>query len=157
MFPQPLFPRHRKGDSNLLLLLQQLDISGLVLPSSIYKSTLLQIPLQTPPSLRHPLHATRRPPLRGPRDTIHPDLQRVIQSSLKILEQTHSHPTLLLPKYNPQSAKMPSEYRHMSTGSLNIPPPTAANGNGSGGPPPNAAGGMGRFEGPRSPPGRQSK
>lgn len=55
---------------------------------------------------------------------------------------------------------MPSEYRHMSTGSLNIPPPTApnANGNGNGngaGQPP--AGGMGRFEGPRSPPGRQSQ
>ncbi|EPE34362.1 CCCH zinc finger [Glarea lozoyensis ATCC 20868] len=48
---------------------------------------------------------------------------------------------------------MPSEYRHMSSGSLNIPPPTAANGN-SGGPPP--VGGMGRFDGPRSPPGRQN-
>lgn len=44
----------------------------------------------------------------------------------------------------------------MSTGSLNIPPPTAVNGN-SGGPQQNGAGGMGRFEGPRSPPGRQSK
>lgn len=55
-----------------------------------------------------------------------------------------------------QSDNMPSEYRHMSTGSLNIPPPTAVNGNG-GGPQQNGAGGMGRFEGPRSPPGRQSK
>ena len=52
------------------------------------------------------------------------------------------------------SPRMPSEYRHMSTGSLNIPPPTALNGNGAGQPP---AGGMGRFEGPRSPPGRQSQ
>ncbi|KAG9229126.1 hypothetical protein BJ875DRAFT_446249 [Amylocarpus encephaloides] len=48
---------------------------------------------------------------------------------------------------------MPSEYRHMSSGSLNIPPPTSLNGNG-GGPPP--VGGMGRFDGPRSPPGRQN-
>lgn len=51
------------------------------------------------------------------------------------------------------SHRMPAEYRHMSTGSLNIPPPTTLNGNG--GPPP-AVGGMGRFEGPRSPPGRQN-
>ena len=48
--------------------------------------------------------------------------------------------------------RMP-EYRHMSTGSLNIPPPSA---NGSGGPT-TPLGGMGRFEGPRSPPGRQSE
>ncbi|TVY36660.1 Zinc finger protein [Lachnellula subtilissima] len=56
-----------------------------------------------------------------------------------------------------QAPRMPSEYRHMSTGSLNIPPPTApngnSNGNGAGQPP---AGGMGRFEGPRSPPNRQN-
>jgi hypothetical protein len=45
------------------------------------------------------------------------------------------------------------EYRHMSTGSLNIPPPSA---NGSGGPT-TPSGGMGRFDGPRSPPGRQSE
>ncbi|TVY60753.1 Zinc finger protein [Lachnellula suecica] len=49
--------------------------------------------------------------------------------------------------------RMPSEYRHMSTGSLNIPPPTAPNGNGGAQPP---AAGMQRFEGPRSPPGRQN-
>jgi hypothetical protein len=42
-----------------------------------------------------------------------------------------------------------SEYRHMSTGSLNIP--GGVNGNGGG----QAAGP--RFDGPRSPPGRQSK
>lgn len=42
----------------------------------------------------------------------------------------------------------------MSSGSLNIPPPTALNG--AGGPPP-PVGGMGRFEGPRSPPSRQSE
>ncbi|KAH7397732.1 spindle poison sensitivity protein-like protein Scp3 [Cadophora sp. MPI-SDFR-AT-0126] len=48
---------------------------------------------------------------------------------------------------------MPSEYRHMSTGSLNIPPPSALNGSGDSAAP---SGGMGRFEGPRSPPGRQN-
>jgi hypothetical protein len=42
----------------------------------------------------------------------------------------------------------------MSTGSLNIPPPSAINGSGG---PTTPSGGMGRFEGPRSPPGRQSK
>ncbi|KAK0113876.1 hypothetical protein ONS95_014121 [Cadophora gregata] len=51
------------------------------------------------------------------------------------------------------SPRMSTEYRHMSTGSLNIPPPNALNG--AGGPPP-PVGGMGRFEGPRSPPGRQN-
>ena len=44
-----------------------------------------------------------------------------------------------------------SEYRHMSTGSLNIP--SGVNGNSGGATP---IGGQ-RFEGPRSPPGRQSK
>ncbi|KAL5323172.1 hypothetical protein ACEPPN_007701 [Leptodophora sp. 'Broadleaf-Isolate-01'] len=48
---------------------------------------------------------------------------------------------------------MTTDYRHMSSGSLNIPPPNALNG--AGGPPP-PVGGMGRFEGPRSPPGRQN-
>jgi hypothetical protein len=52
------------------------------------------------------------------------------------------------------SQRMPTEYRHMSTGSLNIPPPSALNGSGG---PTTPSGGMGRFEGPRSPPGRQSK
>lgn len=42
----------------------------------------------------------------------------------------------------------------MSSGSLNIPPPSAVNGTAGPAPP---VGGMGRFEGPRSPPGRQSK
>jgi hypothetical protein len=51
------------------------------------------------------------------------------------------------------SQRMPTEYRHMSTGSLNIPPPSALNGSGG---PTTPVGGMGRFEGPRSPPGRQS-
>ncbi len=50
--------------------------------------------------------------------------------------------------------RMGTEYRHMSTGSLNIPPPTALNG---AGPPPPPVGGIGRFDGPRSPPGRQSE
>ena len=49
---------------------------------------------------------------------------------------------------------MGAEYRHMSSGSLNIPPPSASNGNG-GEATPNGA--IGRFEGPRSPPGRQSE
>jgi hypothetical protein len=49
---------------------------------------------------------------------------------------------------------MPAEYRHMSTGSLNIPPASALNGSGG---PTTPSGGMGRFEGPRSPPGRQSE
>ncbi|KAH8789902.1 hypothetical protein F5882DRAFT_292434 [Hyaloscypha sp. PMI_1271] len=48
---------------------------------------------------------------------------------------------------------MPTEYRHMSTGSLNIPPPSALNGSGG---PTTPVSGMGRFEGPRSPPGRQN-
>ncbi|EKD14980.1 uncharacterized protein L3040_003823 [Drepanopeziza brunnea f. sp. 'multigermtubi'] len=48
---------------------------------------------------------------------------------------------------------MPTEYRHSSSGSLNIPPPSTIKG--SGGPPP-PVGGMGRFEGPRSPPSRQN-
>ncbi|KAH8779331.1 hypothetical protein BGZ57DRAFT_941511 [Hyaloscypha finlandica] len=51
------------------------------------------------------------------------------------------------------SQRMPTEYRHMSTGSLNIPPPSALNGSGG---PTTPVSGMGRFEGPRSPPGRQS-
>lgn len=49
---------------------------------------------------------------------------------------------------------MSTEYRTMSNGSVNIPPPSALNGGGGGPPQP---GGMGRFEGPRSPPGRQSE
>lgn len=49
---------------------------------------------------------------------------------------------------------MPTEYRHMSAGSLNIPPPSALNGSSG---PTTPSGGMGRFEGPRSPPGRQSE
>ncbi|KAF8866312.1 hypothetical protein BDZ45DRAFT_735588 [Acephala macrosclerotiorum] len=48
---------------------------------------------------------------------------------------------------------MPQEFRHMSSGSLNIPPPSALNGNGA---PPPPVGGMGRDFGPRSPPGRQN-
>jgi hypothetical protein len=52
------------------------------------------------------------------------------------------------------SQRMPTEYRHMSTGSLNIPPPSALNGSGG---PTTPVTGMGRFEGPRSPPGRQSE
>jgi hypothetical protein len=44
--------------------------------------------------------------------------------------------------------------RAVEIGSLNIPPPSALNGGGSRSSQP---GGMGRFEGPRSPPGRQSE
>ncbi|CAG8971378.1 hypothetical protein HYALB_00006928 [Hymenoscyphus albidus] len=54
-----------------------------------------------------------------------------------------------------QGPPMPSEYRHMSSGSLNIPPPTPINSSSNAGPPP-PVGGMGRFEGPTSPPGRQN-
>ncbi|CAL3969759.1 unnamed protein product [Diplocarpon coronariae] len=45
------------------------------------------------------------------------------------------------------------EYRISSSGSRSIPPPNTING--AGGPPP-PVGGMARFEGPRSPPGRQN-
>jgi hypothetical protein len=56
---------------------------------------------------------------------------------------------------NRKATMMESGYRHMSSGSLNIPPPSSTNANG---PPPSSAGGVARFnEGARSPPGRQSK
>jgi hypothetical protein len=90
--------------------------------------------LQTPTS-------RRGRDIKVPRPSTHPGNSFPSQTVRKILQ---SQPP----------PKMPSEYRHMSTGSLNIPPPTALNGNGAGQPP---AAGMGRFEGPRSPPGRQSQ
>ncbi|CZT01236.1 uncharacterized protein RAG0_08972 [Rhynchosporium agropyri] len=49
---------------------------------------------------------------------------------------------------------MANDYRQMSSSSLNIALPTAPNGSAGGPLPP--AGGMGRNEGPRSPPGRQN-
>ena len=54
------------------------------------------------------------------------------------------------------SNRMPGhqEFRHMSTGSLNIPP-GGLNGS-TNGPPPHM-GAMSRFDGPRSPPGKQSQ
>lgn len=87
----------------------------------------------------------QHPPLRGG--------VRIIKKSWDLADTTTSNSSVPPSNSMLSSPRMSTEYRHMSSGSLNIPPPNTLNGNGA--PPPPAAG-MGRFEGPRSPPGRQS-
>jgi hypothetical protein len=96
--------------------------------------------------------STHEDPLSSPkhahdtRDTKYPHLSPAISTSI--------HRTML--SNAGASNRMPGhqEFRHMSTGSLNIPP-GGLNGS-TNGPPPHM-GAMSRFDGPRSPPGKQSQ
>jgi hypothetical protein len=94
----------------------------------------------------------RRKPHRLRRNT-HTTLETIITPHLSPAIATSIHRTML--SNAGASNRMPGhqEYRHMSTGSLNIPPGGL---NGSiNGPPPHM-GATTRFDGPRSPPGKQS-
>jgi hypothetical protein len=80
------------------------------------------------------------------RDTKYPHLSPAIATSI--------HRTMLSNAGTSNRMSGHQEFRHMSTGSLNIPP-GGLNGS-TNGPPPHM-GAMSRFDGPRSPPGKQSQ